>query len=752
MIKKTLRILICTMFIVSSFSSFFGVIRTAEAGRSEYTFYSTTSDGMIGTWGDNYNDIRNADEGYVNENFLNIRCGQAKSAHYQIDRAFLFFDTSSIPDNIPIISASLSIYGDIDYSQTDFYLVVQNGQPTYPHDPMVSGDYDKDHYSGSGGTFHTSNFNENAYNTITLNSDGKSWINKQGYTKLCLRSKRDIDGNTPSQLEFVTFCDSEEGSGYQPKLTVEYNNAPNKPSKPQGQTAGNANTDYTYTTSATDPEGDQVYYKFDWDDGTYSDWVGPYNSGQSGSATHNWECSGSFSIKAKAKDIYDQESPWSDKLTVTISNNQPNPPSNPTGTTSGYHGVSYTYSTSATDPDNHQVKIYFDWGDGTGTWTDYVNSGQSVSKSHTWNAPGNYDVKAKAKDTCGLEGGWSGVLPVYMQNQAPNIPNTPNPIDGATGIGTDTILSWSGGDPNGDTVYYDVYFGAENPPPKVIDGQTSTNYDPPGDLEVLTTYYWQIIAEDEFGDQAIGLIWSFTTRLYNPPVLSNYDGWPTGHIPLEGNQQTDFTFRIHYQDADQDPPVEKKLLFSNGKEFTMTLFNGQAYNGDYEIVLKGSQIGGGTQTYWFWYKDIHDGVRFPPAGEEWAVTINHAPNAPILSGPSNGIPGTEYIFSAVADDPEGDDIKYWFDWGDGKNTGWIPEAEWKASGNKIDAEHSWSKGTYTIRAKAMDRDGDESPWSNEITLKVQKSRALNNEFFRLIIQNLIQKLPLLQKILNLFVY
>ena len=528
------------------------------------------------------------------------------------------------------------------------------------------------------------------------------------------------------------------------------NNGPNTPDVPSGTTNGMANTEYTYSTMAIDPEGDQVYYKFDWDDGTYSDWEGPYNSGETGSATHNWECGGTYHIKVKAKDGYGGESSWSSSLTVTISNNQPNPPNKPTGTTTGYHGVSYTYSTSATDPENQQVKIYFDWDDGSGTWTDYVNSGQSVSKSHTWTSPGTYNIKAKAKDKCGLEGGWSEDLLVNLQNQAPNTPNTPNPLNGATGIGTDTILSWEGGDPNGDTVYYDIYFGTTNPPPKIINDQTSTTYDPPGELENLTKFYWKIIAEDQFGDQAPGPIWNFTTRQYHAPVLSLYDGWPTGHQPDEGGQNTDFTFCIHYYDTDQDPPIAKKVLFDNGKEFTMELFNGQACNGDYKVVLKGSQIGGGTHIYWFWYADIHDGVRYPPLGEEDAVTINHAPNAPILSGPTNGVPNTEYIFSAVTDDPEGDDIKYKFFWDDGTDTGWIPETEWKQSGNSIDAKHSWLKGTYTIRAKSMDRDGDESPWSNEITLKVQKGRYLNYDYLQNFIEKFIQKFPLLNFIISSF--
>jgi hypothetical protein len=93
---------------------------------------------------------------------------------------------------------------------------------------------------------------------------------------------------------------------------------PNKPSKPSGTTSGKINTVYTYTTSTTDPNGDQVYYQWDWGDGTQSNWLGPYNSSATISTTHKWTVKGSYSIKVKAKDTSSAESPWSDPLPITM--------------------------------------------------------------------------------------------------------------------------------------------------------------------------------------------------------------------------------------------------------------------------------------------------------------------------------------------------------------------------------------------------------------------------------------------------
>jgi len=96
------------------------------------------------------------------------------------------------------------------------------------------------------------------------------------------------------------------------------NNPPNKPSKPSGVTNGKIGQEYSYTTITTDPDGDQVYYLWDWGDGNNSGWLGPYNSGITTGVTHNWTIKGSYSIKVKAKDIHGNESNWSDPLPITM--------------------------------------------------------------------------------------------------------------------------------------------------------------------------------------------------------------------------------------------------------------------------------------------------------------------------------------------------------------------------------------------------------------------------------------------------
>jgi Zinc carboxypeptidase/PKD domain len=96
------------------------------------------------------------------------------------------------------------------------------------------------------------------------------------------------------------------------------NTAPNKPDKPSGQERGKTGQTYTYTTSTTDTNGDQVYYMWNWGDGNFSEWLGPYNSGVEASAEKSWSVKGKYSVLVKAKDASGSESAWSDPLSITM--------------------------------------------------------------------------------------------------------------------------------------------------------------------------------------------------------------------------------------------------------------------------------------------------------------------------------------------------------------------------------------------------------------------------------------------------
>jgi len=100
------------------------------------------------------------------------------------------------------------------------------------------------------------------------------------------------------------------------------NNPPDKPSKPSGEISGKTGEYYTYSSNSHDIDGDQIYYWFDWGDGTDTGWKGPYDSGDMITESHMWDIQGTYPIKVKAKDNYDEESAWSDSLSISMPKNK----------------------------------------------------------------------------------------------------------------------------------------------------------------------------------------------------------------------------------------------------------------------------------------------------------------------------------------------------------------------------------------------------------------------------------------------
>jgi hypothetical protein len=105
-----------------------------------------------------------------------------------------------------------------------------------------------------------------------------------------------------------------------PELRIKYPNEipPEKPMIPSGPANGKIGVECTYSTSSTDPNYYNLYYLFDWGDGTYSGWLGPYPSGETCEAKYTWGKSGNYIIKVKAKNSNEIQSIWSDPLPITM--------------------------------------------------------------------------------------------------------------------------------------------------------------------------------------------------------------------------------------------------------------------------------------------------------------------------------------------------------------------------------------------------------------------------------------------------
>jgi len=309
-------------------------------------------------------------------------------------------------------------------------------------------------------------------------------------------------------------------------------------------------------------------------------------------------------------------------------------------------------------------------------------------------------------------------------NDAPYEPSDPSPADGSIDNEINVVLSWTGGDPDGDDVTYDIYFGTSSPPTKIVSNQSGTSYDP-GLLEFDTTYYWQIVAWDIFEYSTAGEIWSFSTEENQPP----YE--PTDPDPADGatdvsidelltwtggdpNNGDTVTYDVYFGKSSPPPLVEEDLTQTAYDPGTMDL---------------------GTTYYWQIVSE--DSQAVTTDGPIWSFTTeeepNEAPTAPEIDGPTEGAAGTELCWTFHSDDPNGHQVKYIINWGDGSSD----ETALNDPCTPVEVCHTYEEeGTYTITASAEDERGAES---GDSTLEVIIPR--NRAVFHSILLRFFERYP-----------
>jgi hypothetical protein len=102
---------------------------------------------------------------------------------------------------------------------------------------------------------------------------------------------------------------------------------------------------------------------------------------------------------------------------------------------------------------------------------------------------------------------------------------------------------------------------------------------------------------------------------------------------------------------------------------------------------------------------------------------------PKITGPSNGEAGESYNYTFRSTHPEGDDIYFYIDWGDGTIEEWVGPYD---SGEEVPLSHTWNvNGSYTIGAKARDTNGVESGWGS-IEVSMPKTKFHVNPLVKIL--------------------
>ena len=381
-------------------------------------------------------------------------------------------------------------------------------------------------------------------------------------------------------------------------------------------------------------------------------------------------------------------------------NQAPNAPSNPTpsnGATNVLINQDLSWTCSDPDGDPLLYDVYF----GTAGSPPIVSHNQTGTTYDT--GVMNYGITYYWKIVAWDNHGAKTVGPIWSfttkVNNPPNIPSNPSPANGATNIGINVDLSWTGGDPDGDPVTYDVYFGTSASPPKLSSNQTGTTFDP-GIMNYNTKYYWRIVAWDDKGASASGPIWSFTTVANQPPVDPLAPAGPTS-----GRTNTYY----EYTASTTDPENHNIYYLFNWGDGTNSGWLGPVASGN--IVTAGhSWSAGGIYEVTVKAKDSIGAESGWSPALSVDIVDNYPPERPgPPSGPQFGYINVLYRYSASTTDPDGDQVYYMFNWGDGTTSNWLGPY---ASGAICYGYHGWTTAnTYSMRVKAKDTYDQETSWS-----------------------------------------
>ena len=123
---------------------------------------------------------------------------------------------------------------------------------------------------------------------------------------------------------------------------------------------------------------------------------------------------------------------------------------------------------------------------------------------------------------------------------------------------------------------------------------------------------------------------------------------------------------------------------------------------------------------------------------------NAQPFAPEISGPTMGVPGTDYEFVFTVSDPNSDDVYLFVDWGDGDTEDYSGPY---SSGEEVTLSHTFSgRGAYIVKAKAKDTNDAEGPWGSlQINIPRPKVYAIAQ-----LLERILERFPILDHILSIF--
>ncbi len=277
-------------------------------------------------------------------------------------------------------------------------------------------------------------------------------------------------------------------------------------------------------------------------------------------------------------------------------------------------------SGAPSDAEITKVKTYFEvthsrWSDLTiwitayysGSWHDRILYSQgslsgsgtlarTIDNMYTWNgASPNQTWYLGVRDCVTGQTGYIAFFELwvtYEANEAPNTPYNPDPYDGETNVPRTADLDWSCSDPNGDVIYYTVYFEKnDSSPDNIVKNDATGSSVSLSTLDYDSHYYWRVRADDHNGGVTLGPVWDFYTEpapvidaeivvLSIPDAIAG----ETISIPYQvtnmGNVSSSFGIGAEIR-------LDGSIFDDLGAQYTSSIAPGNTYGGSYTFTIPG---------------------------------------------------------------------------------------------------------------------------------------------------------------------
>ena len=218
-----------------------------------------------------------------------------------------------------IITGLTNSYGDGDYDLMLIKVVLENYENQPPTIPEISGPQFGEVGIEYGYFFVSDDFEGNNISYIVDWDDGNisDWLGPYKSGEAVLISHEWSESGIYEIRAKAKDTYELESDWSDPYQIIIGNQQPNPPII-NGPINGKVGTIYDYTFSSIDPDGNDIaYYLILWADDTYTNITGPFISGETIDTSHKWTKRGTYTISARATDIYGKHSYWGE-LTVTM--------------------------------------------------------------------------------------------------------------------------------------------------------------------------------------------------------------------------------------------------------------------------------------------------------------------------------------------------------------------------------------------------------------------------------------------------